>query len=159
MRKRAFVLAAILTGTMLAAAGCGSKSEGEYAGQTLHIYNWGEYVGENTLSDFEKRTGAHILMDEFESNEQMYIKIANGDSYDILVPSDYMIERLLLEDRLQKLDKSKLHCMDAMTPGVVCLPYDPENDYCVPYFWGTVGIVYDKTKVEDRKSTRLNSSH
>ncbi len=146
--KKTLVLAAILLGTVAALAGCGSKSEGKYAGQTLHIYNWGEYTGENTIPDFEKRTGAHIVMDEFESNEQMYIKVANGDSYDILVPSDYMIERLLLEDRLQKLDKSKLTCFEGMDPGVVGLPYDPANDYCAPYFWGTVGIVYDKNKVD-----------
>ncbi len=148
MKKRALVLAAVLLGTAAALAGCGSKTEGKFAGQTLHIYNWGEYVGENTISGFEERTGARILMDEFDSNEQMYIKVANGDAYDILVPSDYMIERLLLEDRLQKLDKSKLTCMDALDPGVTGLPYDPNNDYSVPYFWGTVGICYDKTKVD-----------
>ncbi|MBQ2064259.1 MAG: ABC transporter substrate-binding protein [Firmicutes bacterium] len=148
MKKRAFVLAAILVGTMLATAACGSKSEGKFAGQTLHIYNWGEYVGEHTLSDFEARTGAHVMMDEFESNEQMYIKVATGDAYDILVPSDYMIERLLLEDRLQPLDKSKLTCFEGMEPGVIGLPYDPDNTYCAPYFWGSVGIVYDKNKVD-----------
>jgi len=163
MKKRVLVLAAILAGVVLAAAGCGnsgsgsgsssggsadSKNENKFAGQTLHIYNWGEYTGENTISDFEKRTGARILMDEFESNEQMYIKVANGDAYDLLVPSDYMIERLLKEDRLQKLDKSLLTCMDSLSDEVRGLPYDPENDYTVPYFWGTVGIVYDKNKVD-----------
>ena len=150
MKRKAIVLAAILLGTIAIAAGCSKKSEGQFAGQTLHLYNWGEYVGENTLSGFEERTGAHIMMDEFDSNEQMYIKIANGDSYDILVPSDYMIERLLAEDRLQKLDKSKLTCFEGMDPGVLGLPYDPNNDYCVPYFWGTVGICYDKTKVDEK---------
>ena len=76
-----------------------------YAGQTLHIYNWGEYTGENILKDFEEKTGATVIMDTFDSNEQMYIKVANGESYDLLVPSDYMIERLIQEDLLQKLDQ------------------------------------------------------
>ena len=87
-------------------------------------------------------------MENFDSNEQMYIKVANGEAYDILVPSDYMIQRLIQEDYLQKLDKSKLDCLDKLVDEVKGLPYDPNNDYSVPYFWGTVGIVYDKTKVD-----------
>lgn len=119
-----------------------------FEGQTLHIYNWGEYTGENIIGDFEEETGATVVMENFDSNEQMYIKVANGESYDILVPSDYMIQRLIEEDYLQKLDKSKLDCFDKLSDAVLSLPYDPDNDYSVPYFWGTVGIVYDKTKVD-----------
>ncbi len=142
--------AAVVGAAVISVTGCGgSKSEGAYAGQTLHIYNWGEYTGENMIAGFKARTGADVVMDEFESNEQMYIKVANGDAYDILVPSDYMIERLLKEDLLQPLDKSKLTCLDLLADGVKHLPYDPDNDYSVPYFWGTVGIVYDKTKVDE----------
>ena len=119
-----------------------------FEGQTLHIYNWGEYTGENIIGDFEEETGATVVMENFDSNEQMYIKVANGEAYDILVPSDYMIQRLIEEDYLQKLDKSKLDCFDKLSDAVLGLPYDPNNDYSVPYFWGTVGIVYDKTKVD-----------
>ena len=119
-----------------------------FEGQTLHIYNWGEYTGENIIGDFEEETGTTVVMENFDSNEQMYIKVANGESYDILVPSDYMIQRLIEEDYLQKLDKSKLDCFDKLSDAVLGLPYDPNNDYSVPYFWGTVGIVYDKTKVD-----------
>lgn len=119
-----------------------------YEGQTLYIYNWGEYTGENILRDFEKETGAKVVMENFDSNEQMYIKVANGEAYDILVPSDYMIQRLIQEGYLQKLDHSKLDCMDKLTDDVKSLSYDPGNEYSVPYFWGTVGIVYDKTKVD-----------
>ncbi|MFR8548279.1 MAG: extracellular solute-binding protein [Lachnospiraceae bacterium] len=126
----------------------GGGVEKPYAGQTLHIYNWGEYTGENILRDFEEKTGATVVMENFDSNEQMYIKVANGESYDILVPSDYMIQRLIEEDLLQKLDHSRLDCMDLLSDAVRGLPYDPQNEYSVPYFWGTVGIVYDKTKVD-----------
>lgn len=131
-----------------------SSSTGKYKGQTLHIYNWGEYTGENIISEFEKQTGAKVVMDLFDSNEQMYIKVANGESYDILVPSDYMIERLMQEDLLQPLDKSKLDCMDLLLDDIKGLPYDPNNDYSIPYFWGTVGIVYDKTKVSEEDLER-----
>lgn len=87
-------------------------------------------------------------MDLFDSNEQMYIKVANGESYDVLVPSDYMIERLIQEDLLQPLDSDKITCLDDITDAVKDKSYDPGNVYSIPYFWGSVGIVYDKTKVD-----------
>ena len=126
----------------------GGNSALPYEGQTLHVYNWGEYTGENLLNDFETKTGAKVVMENFDSNEQMYIKVANGETYDVLVPSDYMIQRLIGENYLQKLDKTKLDCMDKLCEDVVGLPYDPNNDYSIPYFWGTVGIVYDKNQVD-----------
>ena len=126
-----------------------SDSSLPYEGQTLHVYNWGEYTGENLIQDFEEKTGATVVMENFDSNEQMYIKVANGESYDILVPSDYMIQRLIDEDYLQKLDPDKLDCMDLLADAVKGLPYDPNNEYSVPYFWGTVGIVYDTTVVDE----------
>lgn len=128
----------------------GEEKERPFEGQTLYLYNWGEYTGENIIRDFEEKTGATVVQENFDSNEQMYIKVANQEPYDVLVPSDYMIERLIEEDLLQKLDKSKLTCMDKLADAVKGLPYDPKNEYSVPYFWGTVGIVYDKTKVEVR---------
>lgn len=124
------------------------KASRPFEGQTLHLYNWGEYTGENIIRNFEEETGATVVMENFDSNEQMYIKVANGESYDILVPSDYMIQRLIQEELLQKLDHSKLDCMELLTDDVKGLPYDPKNEYSVPYFWGTAGIVYDKTKVD-----------
>lgn len=126
----------------------GARGERPFEGQVLHIYTWGEYTGENIIGDFEEYTGAKVVMENFESNEQMYIKVANGEAYDILVPSDYMIQRLILEGYLQKLDHSRLDCVDKLADAVKGLPYDPENEYSIPYFWGTVGIVYDKTKVD-----------
>ena len=129
-----------------------------FEGQTLHIYNWGEYTGENIINNFQKETGATVVMENFDSNEQMYIKVANGESYDILVPSDYMIQRLISEGYLQKIDHSKLDCLDKLNDGVKNLAYDPGNEYSIPYFWGTVGIIYDKTKVdiEDLKKEGYN---
>ena len=125
-----------------------SASTLPYAGQTLHVYNWGEYTGENIISGFEELTGAKVIMDNFDSNEQMYIKVANGDAYDVLVPSDYMIQRMMQEDMLQKLEpETRKECLSELMEAIKGLPYDPKNEYSIPYFWGTVGIVYDKTKV------------
>ncbi|MBQ7841723.1 MAG: extracellular solute-binding protein [Lachnospiraceae bacterium] len=128
----------------------GTSSGLPYEGETLYVYNWGEYTGENLIPDFEAATGATVVMENFDSNEQMYIKVANGEAYDILVPSDYMIQRMIDEDLLQKLDYSRLDCMENLTESVIGLPYDPGNEYSVPYFWGNVGIVYDKTKVSQK---------
>ena len=129
-----------------------NKSAGSqpYAGQTLHVYNWGEYTGENIISGFEELTGAKVIMDNFDSNEQMYIKVANGDAYDVLVPSDYMIQRMMQEKMLQKLEpETRKECLGELVDAIKGLPYDPKNEYSIPYFWGTVGIVYDKTKVSE----------
>lgn len=120
-----------------------------YAGETLYIYMPGEYMGENIIPDFEAETGATVVVENFDSNEQMYIKVANGEAYDILIPSDYMIQRLMEEGYLQKLDQDKIACMDFLTDSVKGQSYDPNDEYAVSYFWGTVGIVYDKTKVSE----------
>lgn len=151
-RKKMLVPAALVC---VCAIGCiiffqfsNMRGKRPFEGETLHIYNWGEYTGENIISDFEEYTGAKVIMENYDSNEQMYIKVANGEPYDILVPSDYMIQRLIKEEYLQKLDHSKLNCMDKLTDAVKGLPYDPENEYSIPYFWGMVGIVYDKSKVD-----------
>lgn len=136
----------------------GVQERRPFEGETLYIYNWGEYTGENIIADFEEYTGAKVVMENYDSNEQMYIKVASGESYDILVPSDYMIQRLISEGYLQKLDHSKLDCIDKLSEGVKNLPYDPQNEYSIPYFWGTVGIVYDKTKV-DLESLKQEGYH
>ncbi len=122
-----------------------------YEGQTLRIYNCGEYISEDLLSDFEEQTGARVVLELFDSNEQMYIKIANGESYDLLIPSDYMIQRLIEEELVQPLDQELIDCMDLLVDDVKNLPYDPGNVYSVPYFWGSVGIVYDTTKVTEEE--------
>ena len=127
------------------------KTSKPYQGQTLRIYSPGEYIGENIIPDFEEMTGARVVLELFDSNEQMYIKVANGEAYDILVPSDYMIERLIKEDLLQKIDMSQVINMDFINKKVKNLSYDPGNEYSVPYFWGSVGIVYDTTKVSEEQ--------
>ena len=140
--------AVLAVGLGLAFGMNGGKSDLPYAGETLYMYLPGEYIDEGVVAAFEEETGATVVMENFDSNEQMYIKVANGESYDIIIPSDYMIQRLIDEDLLQKLDQSKLNCWDRLDDTVKNAEYDPENAYGVPYFWGTVGIAYDKTKVD-----------
>ena len=144
----AAAFAVIIIGIFILRGGMGDSAL-PYEGQTLRVYNTGEYTGENLIQDFEELTGAKVVMDLFESNEQMYIKLANQESYDVVIPSDYMIQRMISEELLQKLDQDSLDCMDLLVDEVKNLAYDPGNEYSVPYFWGMVGIVYDKTKVSE----------
>lgn len=132
----------------------GSKKAGSpedaialYGSDTLKVYNWGEYIDPEVNAAFEEKFGVKIIYDTFDSNELMYTKMQGGESYDVLVPSDYMIERLIDEDALQPLDKSVLTNLTSLADGVRGLEYDPDNTYSVPYYWGTVGIVYNKNKV------------
>ncbi len=118
-----------------------------YGCDTLNVFNWGEYVGEKTIANFEKQYNVKVNYSVFGSNEEMYTKLLGGDNYDILIPSDYMIERLIEEDMLRKLSKKNIPNLSKLTDGVKNLPYDQKNTYSVPYFWGSVGIIYDKTKV------------
>ena len=111
-------------------------------------YNVGEYIGEDVISNFEKEFGVKVIYEVFDSNEMMYTKLQAGDSYDILVPSDYMIERLIKENALQELDLELIPNISNLAEQVRNMPYDPENTYSVPYFWGSVGIVYNKNNVD-----------
>ena len=89
-----------------------------------------------------------MVYEVFDSNEMMYTKLQAGDAYDVLVPSDYMIERLMNEEMLQPLDLSLIPNISNLADGVKNLPYDPDNTYSVPYFWGSVGIVYNQNNVD-----------
>lgn len=115
----------------------------------IKVYNWGEYTGETLIEDFEAEYDAKVICEYFDSNEMMYTKVQAGDKYDVLVPSDYMIERLIKENMLQELDLEKIPNIENLADGVKNLEYDPDNTYSVPYFWGTVGIVYDKNNVTE----------
>lgn len=143
----------IALGAILMLAGCGSSSSAvedpveKYGSDTLKLFTWGEYLGENVIANFEKQYGVDVIVEYYDSNEMMFTKLQGGDSYDVIVPSDYMIQRLISEDMLQPIDKSLIPNMDVLTDGVKNLAYDPNNDYSVPYFWGTVGLVYNTKNV------------
>lgn len=119
----------------------------KYGSDVLKVYNWGEYIDPSVNKAFEKKFGVKVIYDTFDSNELMYTKLQGGEAFDVLVPSDYMIERLLNENLLQPLDKKMIPNLNQVYEGVRKLPYDPTNKYSVPYFWGTVGIVYNKKNV------------
>ena len=144
---------AVLLAVMLLLTGCGGSAVSseeaiaKYGSDTLKVYNVGEYIDTMIISDFEHEFGVKIVYEVFDSNEMMYTKLQSGDSYDILVPSDYMIQRLIGEGALQELDLSVIPNIENLADEVKNLPFDPEHKYSVPYFWGSVGIVYNKNVV------------
>jgi spermidine/putrescine transport system substrate-binding protein len=123
----------------------------EFGCNVINVYNAGEYIGEDVISNFETMYNARVNYDTFESNEIMYTKLLGGSSYDVIIPSDYMIERMISEDMLQPLNKSQITNESDLNPAVVEMreTFDPDGVYSVPYFWGTVGIVYNKQVVDE----------
>jgi len=123
----------------------------EFEGQTLNVYNWGEYVDMQVIRDFEKMYNVRVNYKTYDSNEDLWLQLTSGDSWDVVVPSDYMIERLLGAKMLQPLDKTIVTGLDALVEDVKGLPFDPENNYYAPYFWQSMGIIYDTTKIPEEE--------
>ncbi|MEG0913387.1 MAG: spermidine/putrescine ABC transporter substrate-binding protein [Oscillospiraceae bacterium] len=123
---------------------------------TLNVYNWGEYISDGSddsahvIKEFEKLTGITVHYTTFASNEEMYAKIKSGGAqYDIIIPSDYMVARMIEEDMLEKLNYSNIPNFSIVDDVYKGMEYDAENMYSVPYMWGLVGLIYNTTMVED----------
>ncbi len=147
----AVLVLAVVGGTVGAGVAQNRRSAAaieKYGGNVLKLYLPGEYLGENVISDFEKQFGVRVIVENFDSNEMMYTKLMAGDRYDVVIPSDYMIERLMSSDYLQPLDKSLIPNMENMSDAVRGMSYDPNNDWSIPYFWGSVGLVYNHENVD-----------
>lgn len=113
----------------------------------LRVFNSGEYMDSDLIEKFEKENDCDVVYETFDSNESMYTKLQSGSVYDVLVPSDYMIERLIKEDYLQPVDWRKITNKDKIVPKLLNNNFDKGSKYAVPYYWGTVGIVYNKKTV------------
>lgn len=128
------------------------SDEGDLAGSTLYVYNWGEYIDEDVIDQFEDETGIEVVYDLFETNEEMYPVIeAGGVTYDVVCPSDYMIQKMIENNMLQEIDFDQVPNFDQIDPAYVEMSqaFDPDNRYSVPYCWGTVGILYNTSRIEE----------
>lgn len=118
------------------------------AQETISVYNWGDYIEPEVLELFEQETGIKVIYETFETNEDMYAKIAmGGSSYDVIIPSDYMIERMIGENLLQPINWENVPNVANIDPRFMNESYDPQSAYAVPYTWGTMGILYNKETV------------
>ena len=143
---------------MLTLVGCSTSDPVEkYGSDVLNVFNWGEYIGEDVIANFEEEYGVKVNYSLFESNEIMYTKLLSGNNYDVIVPSDYMIERLMEEELIQPLDYRYMTNLDDLNPEVLALrdEYDKDGVYSIPYFWGSVGLVYNKNVVSEEKLDEL----
>ena len=135
MKKTILALCAIFLILLLSA--CDNQN-------VLRIYNWGEYMDEDILKEFTKETGIKISYSNYASNEEMYARLkGGGSSFDLLIPTDYMIERMIREDMLEKIDFGNIPNLKYIDERFRRLDYDPAGEYSVPYMWGTNGILYN----------------
>lgn len=148
MKRLKKIIALVCTGVMVTAmlTGCGTKSSGD----VLNIYNVGDYIDESLIEKFEEETGIKVVYETYDTNEIMYQKIKSGGSkYDLIVPSDYMIEKMKDEKLIQKIDYSNIPNYKNIDESFKKPSYDENDEYSVPYFWGTFGILYNKNMVSD----------
>ena len=144
MKKIILALSLLMLLTLTA---CGK----EEAKEEIYVYNWGEYIDPEILKDFQKETGIKVNYDTYASNEDLYIKMTQSqDKYDVVVPSDYMIERFIKEGLIQEINFENIPNFSGVEDKLKNPTFDPENKYSIPYFWGTEGIVYNKSEVKDK---------
>lgn len=135
----------LIAAMLFALTGCSLPDE-----KVVRIYNWGDYIDETVIDQFEEETGYTVIDSLFETNEQMYTDIVNGGGkYDVLFPSDYMIERMISEDLLAEINFENVPNYSYIDDEYRNLSYDPENKYSIPYTWGTMGILYNTTMVSE----------
>lgn len=126
-----------------------NETSGKARKDTITVYNWGEYVDPDLLKQFEEETGIKVIYETFDSNEGMMGKIEQGGtSYDITMPSEYMVEMMTEKDLLLPLNYDLLPNIKHIDPYFLDLPFDPKNKYSLPYFWGTLGIAFNPTLLE-----------
>ena len=150
MKKNTFAMAlSLILGASAVLSGCGGKTDasGSQGGAgEVYVYNWGEYIDEEVISMFEEETGIKVIYDMFETNEDMYPVIeAGGRTYDVVCPSDYMIQKMVENNMLAELNFDNIPNVSQIDPLYMerSKSFDPENKYSVPYCWGTVGILYN----------------
>ena len=147
------ILLNALMGFALLTAGCGNTSGDADTEKVVYVYNQGDYLDSATLEMFEKETGIHVVYDEFDTNESMYPKVSSGAvHYDVVCPSDYMIQKMIDKNLLQPLDFEQLPNAKEYIGQKFYEQsrfFDPENKYAVPYSWGTVGIMYNTKLIEE----------
>ena len=142
---RKITLGLVVGVVSLAIVACGGDNK-----ESINVYNWGDYIDESVNTQFTKETGIKVNYKTFATNEDMYVDLsAGGSAYDVAFPSDYMIEKMINNDLAEKIEKSNLTNYSNVDKRFMGMQYDPNDEYSVPYMWGTVGILYNKTMVTD----------
>ncbi|PPA70663.1 ABC transporter substrate-binding protein [Jeotgalibacillus proteolyticus] len=146
----AFIVVVVASASLIFLANHLNASQGMGGSGTITVFNWGDYIDDELIDQFEEETGIRVVYETFDSNEAMLAKIQQGGtSYDIAVPSEYTIAKMAEDDLLIELNHDQLPNMTHLNPDFMDLSFDPGNKYSIPYFWGTVGIVYNTEMIDD----------
>lgn len=146
MKKNLVLSAALIAAVAVLLSACGSSEPQE----VVNVFNWGENIDESIFDDFEEQTGIKVNYKVYESNEQLYTMLKQGGvNYDVIIPSDYMISRMIDEDMLEKIDYANVPNLSSIDPQYLNLEFDPEQEYSVPYTWGVVGVIYNTKTVTE----------
>jgi len=149
MKKLAIVLLVCLLVGLVSATAL-AEADRPFAGTEIKVYNWYDYIDPEVLTIFEEETGIHVNYVNFSQNEDMYTRLSTGaEVYDVVFPSEYMIERLIKEGLLAELNLDNIPNMANVLPSLLDPTYDPGNAHSIPYMWGTLGIVYNTEMVEE----------
>ena len=141
---RILLTALLLAALALPCTAATAEADKPFAGTTLVVFNWYDYIDPAVIEIFEEETGATVEYVMFTTNEEMYTKLeAGAGTYDVVFPSDYMIERMIAQDMLEELDTANMSNLGGIIPKLNNPSYDPEGKYSVPYMWGTVGFLYN----------------
>ncbi|AZB41349.1 extracellular solute-binding protein [Bacillus sp. FJAT-42376] len=150
----AFIAIAVISLVLYVSINQLNSSQGYSGGNTITIYNWGDYVDPELIDRFEKESGIKVIYQTFDSNEAMMTKISQGGTtFDVAIPSEYAISKMKEDHLLIPLDHSKLPNLKNIDSRFMDLSFDPGNKYSIPYFWGTVGIVYNPDMLGGKKIT------
>ncbi|WP_038300655.1 extracellular solute-binding protein [Metaclostridioides mangenotii] len=146
--KKILSLLLVLIMSVLMFTGCNKSAD--TSKKVLYVYNVGDYIDETLLKKFEKETGIKVQYETYDTNEMMYQKVKSGSTnYDLVFPSDYMVEKMKNEDLLEKIDFKNIPNFKYIDDGFLDPEYDKTNEYSVPYMWGTLGILYNKKEVKE----------
>lgn len=156
MKKLYFIV--ILSILSLILTGCVNKNDSSQ--NYINVYSWGEFISNgadgnmDVNKEFTKRTGIKVNYKTFQNNEELFAKLLGGGTdYDVIIPSDYMVSKLIGNDMLAKLDFSNIPNFSLINEDFKSMNFDPNNEYSVPYMWGMVGILYNKNEVDEEEIT------
>ena len=151
MKKRLLSMTLVLALAAGCLAGCGGSSDSAGSGETITVLNYGKYIDEDAVKQFEKETGINVKYEEYESPEEMYTKYKAGSiDYDVICSSEYMVEKLIKEGEVLEMDYAGMENYKNLDSTIVDMTssYDKDHTYSLPYFYGTLGLLYNKNEVD-----------
>lgn len=143
------IIATVFSSTLFVSCNKGFESSSKNS-KVINVFNAGDYINPDLIGKFESETGIKVIYNTYDTNEIMYQKVKTSPgSYDLVFPSDYMVEKMIKENMAEKIDFNNIPNYNNIGDDYKNLSYDPTNEYSIPYMWGTIGIIYDADKIKN----------